>query len=173
MELESLPTDVNKTKLVDVLPTPVKPIVTVPETATVREALAALHKNNILSCPVLDSNSQVVALLDILDVLGGILIAMPTHLLVDEPDVFFKQAQTQGNQFFNESVKSIMGKSNRNNVVVLIDTDPLITALTQFAEGVHRILIVSSTTRQVTHVFSQSLFLRVLYLFFILFFTVR
>jgi len=115
-----------------------RPLISIPETATVQEAAETLHQNNILCAPVLNSVDLPLGLVDVLDLLSYIVGISGFFEDISKSPETISQNKLQ---YSTSPVTSLISASGVNLIWKLERNTPLDLALETFTSGAHRVLV--------------------------------
>jgi CBS domain-containing protein len=154
--------DLAALNLRDALP-PRRTILYVHSNTPIREAFEIMRDNNVLALPVFDAvTNKKLGFVDQLDLLSFVL---RFEEAVDAAALKERDLLSLWDQNCNEPVSRIMGNSSEQGRYEWVPFDaPLQMVVAKFARGVHRIAVHESPSPDapITHIFSQSAFLRFL-----------
>eukprot|EP01132_Coremiostelium_polycephalum_P013615 gene13615-16571_t len=134
---------------------PKKPIITVSEQTTLNDILQVFNDNRIVSAPVLNSNGNIIAIIDMMDIeFVGLNLENQQKLLSIDPRKFSSILDAGGKLFSDSSAGSIL--SNRPNKLLTVrETDPCSKAIEHFNDTITKLFILDERG-EVVNLVSQS-----------------
>jgi len=130
--------------------------------------LEKLQRENILSAPVINSNNQIIGIVDTLDIALFVIGLFPKDVPLsnlDEKEL--RVVLDTGLKFEQTPISSVLElsqgiKKNYQHLFTIKRTTPVSKLLEMFYEGVHRVIVVDTDGHTVLNIVSQSDLLAIL-----------
>jgi len=166
LEDKSLGQLLQDTNVCDIVP-PDQKVITIPDTASISEAIKILSSNRILSAPVeatqiTDKRNRFVGFVDMMDLLGHILQMYEENRNTEKIGLYLhiwcqniETLTVRGKEFSSHQIKDFVDFSHQNPFCTVHMNSKLPLLLSVFKKGIHRAAIVDDAY-SIVHIVSQS-----------------
>jgi len=122
-------------------------VLTVPADASVEQTLQLLHKNHLLSVPVVDKSGAVLGLVDLMDIVSFVLSVSPDPLALKKEEL--QSLEIAGRTMALEHIKNVIDASGKDPYVPISNKNKASMAIPYFAKGIHRLPVINDNGKLV------------------------